>query len=76
MADLVADGGTTYTVTHDISNDNVTVSQSSTGTMIQGGFTNTVSGTLMMGRDAGSSGIYYLSAGSLAVNYSECLGCK
>jgi fibronectin-binding autotransporter adhesin len=59
------DGGATYTMTTDIANDNVYVGQNSTGTLIQGGFTNLVNSDIVLGLNADSRGTYNQSGGSL-----------
>jgi hypothetical protein len=37
LPDLIVDNGETYTMSTDITNNNVTVGQNSTGTLLQGG---------------------------------------
>jgi outer membrane autotransporter protein len=64
-ADLVIDGGTTYTINSDISFDKEYVGTVSSGTLNQNGFTNTLSAQLYLGYSPGSSGTYNLSGGSL-----------
>jgi outer membrane autotransporter protein len=71
--DLIIDNGATYPVTAGISNNNDYVGQYSTGTLIQGGFTNTVSNIIELGCYAGSSGTYILSGGSLSAQ-NEWIG--
>jgi len=65
--DLVIDG-TTYTIDSDISFTNEYVGNASTGTLNQSGGTNTVTSLLTLGYQAGSSGTYNLSGGSLVAN--------
>ncbi len=75
---LIIDNGTTYTVTGNIIYDNEYIGQNSTGTLIQGGFTNTVNNKLELGQNAGASGSYTLSdsgSGSLlSVAGNEYIG--
>ncbi len=71
---LIIDNGATYTVTGNIIYDNEYIGQNSTGTLIQGGFTNTVNNNLELGQNAGASGTYNLSDGSLSVAGNEYIG--
>src|SRR5208337_3453990 len=75
---LIIDNGATYTVTGNIIYDNEYIGQNSTGTLIQGGFTNTVNNNLELGKNAGASGSYTLSdsgSGSLlSVAGNEYIG--
>ncbi len=71
---LITDNGATYTVTGDITYDNDYIGQNSTGTLIQGDFTNTVNNNLELGQNAGASGSYNLSGGSLSVAGNEYIG--
>ncbi|MGP8049533.1 MAG: autotransporter domain-containing protein [Desulfobaccales bacterium] len=75
---LIIDNGTTYTVTGNIIYDNEYIGQNSTGTLIQGGFSNTVNNNLELGQNAGASGSYTLSdsgSGSLlSVAGNEYIG--
>jgi outer membrane autotransporter protein len=63
--DLVIDGGTTYTVSGDITYTNEYVGQTSGGTINQSGGTNSVS-SLFLGNQSGSNGTYNLSGGVLS----------
>ena len=75
---LIIDNGATYTVAGNITYDNEYIGQNSTGTLIQGGFTNTVNNNLELGQNAGASGSYTLSdpgSGSLlSVAGNEYIG--
>ncbi|MGA9753682.1 MAG: autotransporter domain-containing protein [Desulfobaccales bacterium] len=71
---LITDYGATYTVTGDITYDNDYIGQNSTGALIQGDFTNTVNNNLELGQNAGASGSYNLSGGSLSVAGNEYVG--
>ena len=75
---LIIDNGATYPVTGDITYDNEYIGQNSTGTLTQGGFTNTVNNNLELGKNAGASGSYTLSdsgSGSLlSVAGNEYIG--
>ena len=77
-SNLIIDNGATYTVTGNIIYDNEYIGQNSTGTLIQGGFTNTVNNNLELGQNAGASGSYTLSdsgSGSLlSVAGNEYIG--
>ena len=73
-SNLIIDNGATYTVTGDITYDNEYIGQNSTGTLTQGGFTNTVNNNLKLGQNAGASGTYNLSDGSLSVGGNEYIG--
>jgi autotransporter-associated beta strand protein len=73
-SNLVIDNGATYPVTGDITYDNEYIGQNSTGTVTQGGFTNTVNNNLKLGQNAGASGTYNLSDGSLSVGGNEYVG--
>ncbi len=65
--DLVIDGGAVYTVGSNISYANIYLGNLSSGTLNQGGFTNTVTGNLYLGYAPGSSGTYNLSGGDLVI---------
>jgi autotransporter-associated beta strand protein len=71
---LVIDNGVTYPVTGDITYDNEYIGQNSTGTLTQGGSTNTVNNNLKLGQNAGASGTYNLSGGTLSVGGNEYVG--
>jgi len=73
-SNLITDNGDTYTMTGDITYDNEYIGQNSTGTLIQGDFTNTVNNNLRLGQNAGASGAYNLSGGSLSVAGNEYIG--
>jgi outer membrane autotransporter protein len=73
-ADLNVDGGATYTVASNVTFDNAYIGNSSTGTLNQGNFTNTLTGSLFLGHNPGSTGIYNLSGGSLTVASGEIVG--
>ncbi|MEW6657116.1 MAG: autotransporter domain-containing protein [Thermodesulfobacteriota bacterium] len=73
-ADLHVDGGATYTVTGNVSFNNAYIGDLSTGTLNQGNFTNSLTGSLFLGYNPGSTGIYNLSGGSLAVAGGEIVG--
>jgi uncharacterized protein with beta-barrel porin domain len=77
-SNLIIDNGTTYTVSGNITYDNEYIGQNSTGTLIQGDFTNTVNNNLKLGQNAGASGTYNLSdsgSGSLlSVAGNEYIG--
>ena len=72
-ADLVVDGGDTYTVGSDVSFNNIYIGNLSTGNLNQSGFTNTVTGILYLGYSPGSSGTYNLSGGNLSAG-NEIIG--
>ncbi|MHB9072264.1 MAG: autotransporter domain-containing protein [Desulfobaccales bacterium] len=61
-------------VTGDLTYDNEYIGQNSTGTLTQGGFTNTVNNNLRLGQNAGASGTYDLSGGSLSVGGNAYIG--
>lgn len=71
---LIVDGGATFTVPGDITFNNEIIGQFSTGTLNQGGFTNTINQQLRLGENPGSSGVYNLSGGSLNLTFSEFVG--
>lgn len=73
-SNLIIDNGATYPVTGDITYDNEYIGQNSTGTLTQGGFTNTVNNNLKLGQNAGASGTYNLSGGTLSVGGNEYVG--
>lgn len=73
-ADLTIDGGTTYTVTSDLTFNSVYIGNLSTGTLNQDSFMNTITSSLFLGYNPGSSGTYNLSGGSLSVASGEIIG--
>jgi uncharacterized protein with beta-barrel porin domain len=73
-ADLYIDGGSTYTVTGNLTYGNEYVGYNSSGVMNQSGFTNTLSGNLIISYNPGSSGTYNLSGGSLSASVAEIIG--
>jgi len=73
-SNLIIDHGATYPVTGDLTYDNESIGQHNTGALIQGGFTNTVNNNLKLGQNAGASGSYNLSGGSLWVGGYEYVG--
>jgi hypothetical protein len=69
LADITYDDGATHTVNSDISDAKMTVGATPAGagtTLGQSAYLNTLSGTLTLGQDTGSSGLYNLTTGSLA----------
>ena len=73
-ADLTIDGGATFTVDSNLTFNSVYIGNLSTGTLNQGNFTNNLTGTLFLGYNPGSLGIYNLSGGSLAATCGEIIG--
>ena len=73
-ADLTIDGGATYTVNSNPTFNNVYIGNISTGTLNQGSFMNTITGSLFLGYNPGSSGAYNLSGGSLSTTSGEITG--
>ena len=73
-SNLILDHGATHTVTGNITYDNGYIGQNSTGALIQEGFINMVNNNLTLGQNAGASGAYALSDGSLTVGGNEYIG--
>jgi outer membrane autotransporter protein len=73
-ADLTIDGGATYTVTSNLTFNSVYIGNISTGTLNQDSFMNTITGSLFLGYNPGSSGTYNLSGGSLSTTSGEIVG--
>ena len=65
-ADLVVDGGATYTVNSNATFADAYIGNLSTGTVNQGGYTINLTHALYLGYSPGSSGTYNLSGGSLS----------
>jgi uncharacterized protein with beta-barrel porin domain len=73
-ADLTIDGGATYTVNSNLTFNSVYIGNISTGTLNQGSFMNTITGSLFLGYNPGGSGAYNLSGGNLSTTWVETAG--
>ncbi|HEY9073278.1 MAG TPA: hypothetical protein VIN67_04010, partial [Desulfobaccales bacterium] len=73
-ADLVVDGGATYTVKNNATFADAYIGNLTTGTVNQGNSTINLTHVLYLGYNPGSSGTYNLSGGSLSGTISQIIG--